>query len=59
MVEFEFKQVVDIFFLASMGLPGGGRSVISPRLVRHFNVLGYVDITDKAVFAILFSITRG
>jgi dynein heavy chain len=40
LVEFEFKQVVDIFFLAAMGLPGGGRSVISNRIVRHFNIIG-------------------
>jgi len=39
MQEFEFKQVVDIFFLSAMGLPGAGRSVISNRLVRHSHIL--------------------
>jgi hypothetical protein len=39
MTEFEFKQVIDIFFLAAMGLPGGGRAVISNRTIRHFNIL--------------------
>jgi len=40
MNEFEFKKIIDIFFLTAMGLPGGGRSEISRRLVRHCNILG-------------------
>jgi len=40
MAEFEFKKIIDIFFLTAMGLPGGGRSEVSKRLVRHFNILG-------------------
>lgn len=40
MMEFEFKKIIDIFFLTAMGLPGGGRSEVSRRLVRHFNILG-------------------
>jgi len=39
MNEFEFKQVIDIFFLSAMGLPGGGRGVINNRTIRHFNIL--------------------
>jgi len=39
MTDFEFKKVVDIFILSAMGLPGGGRSVISTRLVRHSNII--------------------
>jgi len=39
MTEFEFKHVIDIFILSAMGLPGGGRSVISNRLVRHSNIM--------------------
>lgn len=39
MQEFEYKFVIDIFFMSAMGLPGGGRSIISNRLVRHSNIL--------------------
>jgi len=59
MAEFEFKQVVDIFFLAAMGLPGGGRSVISTRLVRHFNIIGYINISDNSIKQIFTQITNG
>ena len=40
MNEFEFKKIIDIFFLTAMGLPGGGRLEFSRRLVRHCNILG-------------------
>jgi dynein heavy chain len=59
MAEFEFKQVVDIFFLAAMGLPGGGRSIISTRLVRHFNIIGYINISDNSIKQIFTQITNG
>jgi dynein heavy chain len=31
-----------------MGPPGGGRSAITNRLVRHFNVIAYPDL-DRGV----------
>jgi len=39
MLEFEFRKIVDLFMISAMGMPGGGRSVISNRLVRHSNVI--------------------
>jgi len=49
MAEFEFKSVVDIFILCAMGLPGGGRSVISSRLVRHSNIICYTNMDDESM----------
>jgi dynein heavy chain len=42
--------------LAAMGPPGGGRSVISPRLQRHFNILTFTDLQDEAIRTIYKSI---
>lgn len=40
--EKEFRIVKDVKFAAAMGPPGGGRNSISPRYVRHFNVI-YIE----------------
>ena len=34
-------NIIDIQFATAMGIPGGGRTFITGRLTRHFNVLGY------------------
>ena len=39
-----FKKIEDIIFIAAMGPPGGGRSVITQRLQRHFNIMTYTDL---------------
>jgi len=59
MIEFEFKTVADIFFLSAMGLPGGGRSVISSRLVRHFNLMNYTNMSKDSICNIFKSILNG
>ena len=41
--------------LAAMGLPGGGRSRISDRVVRQFNQLAYTDL-DKKTVSLMFSV---
>ncbi|KAH9113497.1 hypothetical protein AeMF1_012304 [Aphanomyces euteiches] len=49
-----FRNIVDVVFVASMGPPGGGRNPITPRFLRHFNVIGYTEMSDdnkKQVFA--------
>jgi dynein heavy chain len=59
MNEFEFKQVIDIFLLSAMGLPGGGRAVISNRTIRHFNILTYTPMSDSSIEDIFNQITAG
>jgi dynein heavy chain len=59
MADFEFKMVVDIFVLSAMGMPGGGRSVISNRLVRHSNVMAYTNMTDASIISIYKGIVEG
>lgn len=40
--------------LGAMGPPGGGRSQITARIVRHFNVLAYTEL-DESVIKSIFS----
>jgi len=48
----------DINILSAMGLPGGGRSVITARVMRHFNIIAYTELEDlmiKSIFNQLVS----
>lgn len=44
-----FNKIEDTFILAAMGPPGGGRSVITGRLQRHFNVMTYTDLEFESI----------
>ena len=46
-------KIEDVIMLTVMGPPGGGRSAITNRIVRHFNLIAYTDldqITIKQIF---------
>ena len=43
------REIVDIMFLSAMGPPGGGRSVITNRLVRHFNLVTYTLLEESDI----------
>lgn len=43
-----FRSIIDATFVASMGPPGGGRNPITQRFVRHFNIVGYVEMSDES-----------
>jgi dynein heavy chain len=32
-----------------MGTPGGGRTYITPRMTRHFNIIGYTELEQGIV----------
>ena len=47
-------KLIDIQIAAAMGPPGGGRQHISPRLARHFQIIGVSDFeetTMKRIFS--------
>ena len=49
-----FMELADLQFVAAMGPPGGGRSIITARYVRHFNVLGLIPL-DGASLRTMFN----
>lgn len=44
-----FRQLVDVQFVAAMGPPGGGRTSITQRYVRHFNLLNFVPFSNESL----------
>lgn len=42
-----------------MGLPGGGRTVLSTRIIRHFNILVYTKLSDQSINNIFLNILNG
>lgn len=47
--ENEFRRLVDIQFCAAMGPPGGGRTKITQRYVRHFNLINFVNFSNESL----------
>lgn len=42
-------KLEQLIVLTAMGPPGGGRTFITPRLIRHFNVIAYTELNDSVV----------
>ncbi len=42
--------------LSAMGPPGGGRTFITPRLIRHFNVIAYTELDSETINVIFTSL---
>jgi dynein heavy chain len=44
-----FRKLVDLSFVCAMGPPGGGRNTITPRYMRHFNIVAYTTFSDASM----------
>jgi dynein heavy chain, axonemal len=51
-----FRELVDLQFIAAMGPPGGGRTFITQRYVRHFNVLNFAPFSDISLTRVFSTI---
>jgi dynein heavy chain, axonemal len=45
----EFWEIQDIIFVSAMGPPGGGRSTLTQRLQRHFNIITYSQLDSNSI----------
>jgi len=56
--EKQFVKIEDIILMSAMGPPGGGRSKITPRLKRHYNILTYTLLGKDSVDIMFKTICR-
>ena len=45
----EYMEIQDIIFISAMGPPGGGRSVLTQRLQRHYNIITYNQLDSNSI----------
>jgi dynein heavy chain len=51
------KRVVDVTLLGAMGPPGGGRQVMSNRMLRHLHMLSFTEMSAEMIEGIFTTIT--
>ena len=54
-----FKHVQDMICLTACAPPGGGRNEVSPRLLRHFNMIWLCSLSQDSMFRIFNRILSG
>ncbi|KAH9121803.1 hypothetical protein LEN26_010526 [Aphanomyces euteiches] len=54
-----FKNVINVVFAAACAPPGGGRSEVTPRLMRHFHMCWIPNLSAEAMTQIFVSILSG
>jgi dynein heavy chain len=54
-----FKQIKDTRVVCACAPPGGGRNAVTPRLLRHFNMIWVPDLSEHSMKTIFASILRG
>lgn len=47
---------MNVVFVAAMGEPGGGRTFITPRILRHLNLVSLASFDDDALMRIFQTI---
>ena len=52
----ELLKIVNVVFVGAMGIPGGGRTLPTKRLLRHFNLLHVPPFSSDNLFRIFSKI---
>ncbi len=52
----QFMTLEALIILCTMGPPGGGRTFITNRVVRHFNILAYTELSSDIINSIFSSL---
>ena len=50
--ENDWLKIVQVVFVAAMGIPGGGKTLPTKRLLRHFNLIHIPPFTSQNLFRI-------
>eukprot|EP00002_Diphylleia_rotans_P015940 TRINITY_DN308_c0_g1_i6.p1 TRINITY_DN308_c0_g1~~TRINITY_DN308_c0_g1_i6.p1 ORF type:complete len:4231 (+),score=876.63 TRINITY_DN308_c0_g1_i6:183-12875(+) len=45
----QLREIIDIQLVCAMGPPGGGRTFLTNRFMRHFNVMSFTEQDDKSL----------
>jgi dynein heavy chain len=56
--ELTLRNFEDMVMFCAMGPPGGGKSIITSRMVRHFNLLAYTELDDGSIKSIFNSLMK-
>lgn len=51
-----FRLLQDVHVIAAMGPPGGGRTYVTQRYLRHFNIVGIEDLSNERMRFIFHTI---
>jgi len=47
-----FMNIINLILVGAMGPPGGGRSYLTNRFMRHFNLITYTELVDHSIKSI-------
>ena len=50
------RKIIDVTLLAAMGPPGGGRQLMTNRMLRHMHMLSFAEMPTEMIQAIFTTI---